>query len=382
MKILVCGGAGFIGSNFIHYILSKYPHYEIVNYDKLTYAGNLDNLKDIEENLPYFSRYIFVKGDICDYKLLSEVVLKYKISQIINFAAETHVDRSIFGDCSEFVMTNTFGVLNLLNICRNFEIEKFVNVSTDEVYGSLELDSKELFSEETPIKPNMPYAAAKAGGDMMCNAYFVTHNIPVIVTHCSNNYGAYQYPEKLIPSCIFRLLKNKPIMIHGDGLNIRDWIHVRDHCNALDLMLRKGSAGEIYNVGVDNERNNLEIAKMILSIFNKSENMIKFVEDRPGNDRRYAIDARKIVSLGWKPVYSREQFEVGMSETVNWYLTHKNWVEKLWAKHDNAYQINHAPTFFKKQKEHDRKVIEDVEKAPPSVMANVLNIKKPAEGVE
>lgn len=374
MKLLVCGGAGFIGSNFIHYILEKYPHYEVVNYDKLTYAGNLENLKDIESDLPKSSRYTFVKGDICDYKLLSEATQKYKISHIINFAAETHVDRSIFGDNSEFVMSNTFGVLMLLNICRNFGIEKYVQISTDEVYGSLELESMESFSEETPIKPNMPYAAAKAGGDMLCNAFFVTHKIPVVVTHCSNNYGSYQYPEKLIPSSVFRLMKNKPILIHGDGLNVRDWIHVRDHCSALDLLLQRGVSGEVYNIGSDNEKNNLEIARMILELLNKPEDMITFVEDRPGNDRRYAINAKKIMQLGWNPIYTREKFEIGMSETVNWYLTHTNWVENLWAKHETAYKINHAPTIIKNKIEHDSRIDSILdEKASSILVAKNLN---------
>ena len=356
MKLLVCGGAGFIGSNFIHHILRTHPHYEVVNYDKLTYAGNLDNLKAIEEDLQHSTRYTFIKGDICDYKLLTEVVQKYKIDHIINFAAETHVDRSIFGDCSEFVMTNTFGVLMLLNIARNFDIEKFVNVSTDEVYGTLGLDDPRKFTEATPIEPNMPYAAAKAGGDMLCRAFFVTHKVPVVVTHCSNNYGSFQYPEKLIPSSIFRLLKDKPILMHGSGKNVRDWIHVSDHCSALDLMLHKGTPGEVYNVGIDNERNNLQIAGMILKSMNKPSDMIEFVEDRPGNDLRYAIDATKLLGLGWKPVYTRDQFEVGLSETINWYLTHTEWVENLWSKHEDAYKINHAPTRNKKHKEHEEKV--------------------------
>lgn len=359
MKILVTGGAGFIGSNFIHYILEKYPHVEVVNFDKLTYAGNEDNLRDLGSDLQYSTRYTFIKGNICNYDLLAEVVKKYQIDHIINFAAETHVDRSIFGDASEFVMTNTFGVLSLLNICRNFDIQKFVNVSTDEVYGSLSLDDPNKFTELTPMTPNVPYAAAKAGGDMLCRAFFMTHKIPVIVTHCSNNYGPYQYPEKLIPSSVFRLLKNKPILIHGAGKNVRDWIYVTDHCAALDLMLQNGAPGEIYNVGVDNERNNLEIAKMILRLMNKSDDMIQFVEDRPGNDLRYAIDANKLCALGWKPAYGRGSFEVGMSQTINWYLTHTDWVEKLWSKHDEAYQINHAPTRAKKALEHKQQILKN-----------------------
>lgn len=358
MKILVTGGAGFIGSNFIHHILQNYPHYEVVNFDKLTYAGNLDNLAEIENDLSHSTRYTFIKGDICDYKLLQETVEKYKIDQIVNFAAETHVDRSIFGDCVDFVMTNTYGVLMLLNITRNHGIKKFVNVSTDEVYGTLRLDEDRRFTETTPIEPNMPYAAAKSGGDMLCRSYFATHKLPVVVTHCSNNYGSYQYPEKLIPSSIFRLLKDKPILIHGNGKNVRDWIHVRDHCRALDLLLHRGEPGQTYNIGVDNERDNLEIAGMILNLMNKPGDMIKFVEDRPGNDLRYAIDASKITALGWSPVYTREQFEVGMSETINWYLTHRDWVEKLWSKHEEAYKINHAPTREKRRAESQQKIEE------------------------
>jgi len=353
MKILVCGGAGFIGSNFIKHILETHPHYQVVNYDKLTYAGNLKNLAEVEGDLRHFTRYNFINGDICDYKLLSEVAIKYGIDHIINFAAETHVDRSIFGDCSEFVMTNTFGVLNLLNIVKNFDIQKFVNVSTDEVFGSLSLEGSDKFHEKSPIEPNMPYAAAKAGGDMMCRSYYATHKLPIIVTHCSNNYGSYQYPEKLIPSSVFRLLKDKPILMHGDGLNVRDWIYVKDHCAALDLLLRKGEHGEVYNIGADNERSNLIVAKMIINLLNKPDDMIEFVEDRPGNDRRYSIDATKIKSLGWMPVYGYDQFEVGMSETINWYLTHKDWVEDLWKKHEEAYKINHAPTRVKREKSHD-----------------------------
>lgn len=358
MKILVCGGAGFIGSNFIHHVLEKYPHYEIVNYDKLTYAGNLDNLKDLETNLQYKTRYTFIHGDITDAKLLHEVFEKYKITHVISFAAETHVDRSIHGDCSEFVMTNTFGVLMLLNAVKKYGIEKFVNVSTDEVYGSLSLETAEKFLETTPIAPNLPYAAAKAGGDLMCHAYFSTHKVPVVVTHCSNNYGPYQYPEKLIPISLFRVLKNKPIFMHGSGKNVRDWIWVRDHCEALDLMLHRGIPGEVYNVGVDNEKSNLEIAQMILKLMGKPDDMIEFVEDRPGNDLRYAIDFTKLQNLGWKPVYTKEKFEVGLSLTINWYLTNREWVLKLWKRHDEAWNLGHIPTLQKKQKTHSEAVLD------------------------
>lgn len=342
MNLLVCGGAGFIGSNFIRHMLKKYsadeadrPDFQIVNYDKLTYAGNLDNLADIVslreiprrgKNDP---RYTFVQGDICDLEKLNQVMAEHKITHLINFAAETHVDRSIHGGCKDFVLTNTLGVQMLLDAARFNKLEKFVNVSTDEVYGALRLDEDRKFTESTPIWPNMPYAAAKAGGDLMCNAYFVTHKVPVVVTHCSNNYGPYQFPEKIIPFFIFRLLNNQKVPVYGDGLYVRDWIQVRDHCSALDLLLEKGEPGQIYNIGADNERSNLEITKMILKIMGKGEEMIEHVADRPGHDRRYAIDASKILALGWQPAYTRDRFEQGLKETVEWYLANKEWVEKL-----------------------------------------------------
>ena len=325
MNLLICGGAGFIGSNFVRQMLKKYPDYKIVNYDKLTYAGNLDNLKDIENN----PNYTFVQGDICDLEKLNQVIVEHKISHVINFAAETHVDRSIHGGCKDFVLTNTLGVQMILDAVRANNIEKFVNVSTDEVYGALGLDEDRKFTEATPIWPNMPYAAAKAGGDLMCNAYFVTHKVPVVVTHCSNNYGPYQFPEKIIPFFIFRLINNQKVPVYGDGLYVRDWIHVTDHATALDLLLHKGVAGEVYNIGVDNERSNMEITKMMLEIMGKGEEMIEHVTDRPGHDRRYAIDAAKIVSLGWQPDYTQDKFEQGLKETVEWYLANKEWVEKL-----------------------------------------------------
>lgn len=325
MRLLVCGGAGFIGSNFIHYMLDKYPDYEIINYDKLTYAGNLDNLADIANN----PHYHFVEGDIIDLDKINQVIKDFKIDHLINFAAETHVDRSIHGGCKDFVLTNTLGVQMLLDAVRINKLTKMVNVSTDEVYGALLLDEPARFTESTPINPNMPYAAAKAGGDLMCHAYFVTHKVPVVVTHCSNNYGPYQFPEKIIPYFIFRLLDNQKVPMYGDGLYVRDWIHVMDHASALDTLLHQGVAGEIYNIGVDNERSNMEITKMMLKILGKGEDMIEYVEDRPGHDRRYAIDASKIESLGWTPVYGRDKFEQGLQETVDWYLNNKEWVEKL-----------------------------------------------------
>jgi len=325
MKLMVCGGAGFIGSNFIRYMLKQDPDCQIVNYDKLTYAGNLDNLAEVVGN----PQYHFVQGDLCDLDKLDEVMRNFQIDHVINFAAETHVDRSIHGGCKDFVLTNTLGVQMLLDGARSNSIKKMVQVSTDEVYGALRLDEDRRFTESTPVLPNMPYAAAKAGGDLMCNAYFVTHKVPVVVTHCSNNYGPYQFPEKLIPFFIFRLLNNQKVPMYGDGLYVRDWIQVMDHASALDLLLRKGEPGGVYNIGVDNERSNMEITKMILKIMGKGEEMIEHVADRPGHDRRYAIDASRILALGWQPVYTRDKFEQGLKETVQWYLDNKAWVEKL-----------------------------------------------------
>lgn len=328
MKLLVCGGAGFIGSNFIRYMLEAHPDYDIVNFDKLTYAGNLDNLSDVSYN----PKYTFVKGDITDLNALNKVMKEQGITYVINFAAETHVDRSIHGGTKDFVLTNTLGVQMILDAVRANSIERFLNVSTDEVYGSLKLGEDTYFTEDTPIWPNMPYAAAKAGGDLMCNAYFVTHKVPVIVTHCSNNYGPFQFPEKLIPFFVFKLLKGEKVPVYGDGLNVRDWIHVMDHAKALDLLLHKGNVGEVYNIGVDNERNNLEITKMILKLMGAGEDQIEYIQDRPGHDRRYAIDASKITALGWTPDYSRDKFEQGLKETIEWYKANTKWVEDLWSK--------------------------------------------------
>jgi len=324
-NILVCGGAGFIGSNFIQHMLGKYPDYKIVNYDKLTYAGNLGNLASVENN----KNYKFVQGDIVDLDILNKVIQENNIDNIINFAAETHVDRSIHGGSRDFIMTNSLGVQMILDAVRSNKVERFVNVSTDEVYGALELESEDEFREDTPIMPNMPYAAAKAGGDLMCNAYFVTHKVPVIVTHCSNNYGPYQFPEKLIPFFVFKLLNNEKVPVYGDGLNVRDWIHVMDHARALDVVLHRGEVGEVYNIGSDNERNNMEVVRMMLKIMNKDEDVIEYVTDRPGHDRRYAVDATKTKALGWQAEYGADNFEKGLRETVEWYLDNKEWVENL-----------------------------------------------------
>lgn len=323
MKILVCGGAGFIGSNFIRHMLSNYKDIKIINYDKLTYAGNLDNLKDQAND----DRYAFIRGDITDEKAVNEAMKN--ADYVVNFAAETHVDRSIHIGSREFVMTNTVGVQTLLDAARKNSIKKYIQISTDEVYGSLELDEGRKFKEDTPFEPNVPYAAAKAGGDLLCRAYFETFKTPVIVTHCSNNYGPYQYPEKLIPFLTLKALENRQLPIYGDGKNVRDWIHVLDHCKAIDLLIQKGVPGEVYNIGSDNERNNIEIASMILKILDKPKELITFVKDRPGHDRRYAIDAGKIRKLGWKPEYVKENFEEGLRKTIEWYIKNREWSENI-----------------------------------------------------
>ncbi len=323
LNVLVCGGAGFIGSNFVRHMVEKYPDHKIVCYDKLTYAGNIDNLKDLE-NKP---NYKFVQGDIVDQDMVDKTIKEEGINTIVNFAAETHVDRSIHVGSREFVMTNTVGVQTLLDAARRNNIWKMVNISTDEVYGSLHIDENRMFTEQTAFEPNVPYAAAKAGGDMLCRAYFVTFGVPVIVSHCSNNYGPYQFPEKLIPFLITKALNKEPFPIYGDGQNIRDWLYVLDHVKAIDLMLHKGIPGQVYNIGGNNEKSNLEIAKLILKHFNLPEENIKFVPDRPGHDRRYAIDASKITKeLGWSPDH---KFEEALPKTIEWYLSNMQWVNDI-----------------------------------------------------
>lgn len=325
-NILVCGGAGFIGANFINFILEKHPGYNVINYDKLTYAANLDNLNDVQ----VYKNYKFIKGDICNYDLLDKVIKNNEIDYMVNFAAETHVDRSIYGFAKEFVISNVLGTQTLLEVVKNNkQIKKFIHISTDEVFGALDLDDENKFTEETKFSPNSPYSAAKAGGDLLCRAYFKTYNMPVVVTHCSNNYGPYQFPEKVIPFFTLKLLKNEKIPVYGDGLNIRDWIHVDDHASAIDLLLDKGENGETYNIGVDNEINNMTLIKMMLKIMNKDENSIEYVKDRPGHDRKYAIDSSKILKLGWKPVYTKDNFEEGLRKTVNWYIENKEWVQNI-----------------------------------------------------
>jgi len=320
MKLLVTGGAGFIGSNFVRYMVNKYPNYQIVNLDLLTYAGNLENLKDIEKA----PNYKFVRGDIADREFINGLFQAEKFDYVLNFAAESHVDRSIT-DPGIFVQTNIQGTLALLDAAKTFGVTKYLQVSTDEVYGTL--GETGYFTEETPLAANSPYSASKAGADLLVRAYHETFGLPVNITRCSNNYGPYHFPEKLIPLMIINALHDKELPIYGDGLNIRDWLHVEDHCQAIDLVLHNGRNGEVYNVGGNNERTNIEIVKTILKHLNKPESLMKFVKDRPGHDRRYAIDATKLrTELGWSPKYN---FDTGIEQTINWYLTNREWWENI-----------------------------------------------------
>jgi dTDP-glucose 4,6-dehydratase len=322
MKILVTGGCGFIGSNFIRYVLETYPDDVIVNVDKLTYAGNLDNLSNVSSP----SRYRFVREDIAEAQRM-EALINEGVDAIVNFAAESHVDRSI-QDPSAFVRTNIFGTFVLLEgirkVLSNRRI-RFLHISTDEVYGSL--GEVGAFTEETPLAPNSPYSASKTAADVMVRAYHRTYGLPTLMTRCSNNYGPYQFPEKLIPLMISNAMEGKELPIYGDGLNIRDWIYVEDHCRALDLVLRRGREGEVYNVGGDSEKTNLFVAQTILNHLGKSPSLIRFVADRPGHDRRYAIDFSKLgTELGWTPSVS---FEEGIRRTIDWYVSHQDWWQKI-----------------------------------------------------
>lgn len=318
LKLLVTGGAGFIGSNFIRYILRNHPDRKVTNLDKLTYAGNLESLKDFE-NEP---RYHFIKGDIANREQIFDV-LSQQFDIIVNFAAESHVDRSIL-DPAPFIDTNIKGTQVLLEAAREYKVERFIQVSTDEVYGSLEQGE---FTETSALKPNSPYSSSKAAADLLCRAYHRTYGLPVMITRCANNYGPFQFPEKLIPLVITNALENKEIPVYGDGLNVREWIHVEDHCQAIDSVIQQGKTGEIYHIGADDEKTNLELVEYILDIMQKPPSLIKFVADRPGHDRRYAIDATKIKSeIGWKP---SKTFEEGMRETVRWYMENKSWWQRI-----------------------------------------------------
>ena len=320
MNILVTGGCGFIGSNFIRYMLENHADYTLVNLDKLTYAGNPENLKGVDRSPGYH----FVKGDICDRNIVSSLMKQYSIDSIINFAAESHVDRSILGP-AVFIETNITGTANLLEIAKEFKVHRFIQVSTDEVYGSL--GAMGTFSETSPLHPNSPYSASKTSADLLGLAYFHTFGLPVIVTRCSNNYGPYQFPEKLIPLMIANAIDGKPLPVYGDGLNVRDWLYVKDHCIAIDLVLQKGTPGEVYNIGGNNEWKNIDIVKLLLKKLKKPESLIAYVKDRQGHDKRYAINAAKIESeLGWKASVT---FEKGMSETVDWYLENETWWRRI-----------------------------------------------------
>ena len=323
MKILVTGGAGFIGSCFVRHILNKYPEYKGINLDALTYAGNIENLNDIKNN----PNYTFVHGNICDKELAKQLIIDGNVDAVVNFAAESHVDRSITGP-EIFIETNVKGTLNLLQAAKEAKTNRFLQVSTDEVYGTLGKDG--YFYETTPLAPNSPYSASKASADMLVRAYYETYKMPVLNTRCSNNYGPYQYPEKLIPFFISQLLKGEKVPVYGDGLNVRDWLYVYDHCSAIDTVLHKGKVGEVYNIGGHNEKTNMEITRIILDAMGKDESSIRYVEDRLGHDRRYAIDNHKIqTELGWEPSLT---FEEGIKLTIDWYLKNQDWMKSIEAK--------------------------------------------------
>jgi len=333
-RILVTGGAGFIGSNFINYILSNRNDIFIVNLDKLTYAGNLQNLKDVEKN----PNYTFVKGDIVNDELVSYLFQKYEITHVINFAAESHVDRSILGS-EIFFRTNVLGTNVLLENAKRFGVEKFIQISTDEVYGSLGPEGQ--FEETTPLQPNSPYAASKAAADMMALAFYHTYHVPVLITRCSNNYGPYQFPEKLIPLMIINSLNNKKLPVYGDGMNVRDWIYVIDHNKAVELVMDKGKVGEVYNIGANTEKPNIEIVKLLLKHTGKTENLIEYVKDRPGHDRRYAINSTKIKrELGWEAEHS---FESAIHDTLKWYIDYEKWWKEIISgEYQNYYKLQYS----------------------------------------
>ncbi len=331
--VLVTGGAGFIGSNFIRTFLSKHKDVEVVNLDKLTYAGNLESLRDVEAN----SSYHFYKGDIADEAFVRRLFNEWHFDAVINFAAESHVDRSILGP-SAFIDTNVRGTMTLLEVAREFGIERFLQVSTDEVYGSLGASGK--FTESTHISPNSPYSASKAGADMLARSWWKTFNVQTVITRCSNNYGPFQFPEKFIPLMIANALQDKKLPIYGDGMYVRDWIYVDDHCEAIDAVLYRGEIGEVYNIGGGNEVANIEMAKLILSKLGKPESLLEFVKDRPGHDRRYAMDSSKIeVELAWKP---KKSFAEGIDLTVNWYLNNESWWKRIISgEYRNYYKLQY-----------------------------------------
>ncbi|KRG15749.1 spore coat protein [Virgibacillus soli] len=321
MNILVTGGAGFIGGNFVQYMVNKYPEYNIINLDLLTYAGDLTKHSIIEER----ENYHFIKADIADRETIMQLFKEMNFDYVIHFAAESHVDRSI-SDPEIFIRTNVLGTQILLDAAKKIGVKKFIHVSTDEVYGELDFDPTTFFTENTPLRPNSPYSASKASSDFLVRSYHETYGLPVNITRCSNNYGPYHFPEKLIPLTISRVLKNEKVPVYGDGKNIRDWLHVYDHCSAIDLVLHRGLSGEVFNIGGHNEKTNLEVVKQIISALNKSDDLIEFVEDRLGHDKRYAIDPTKLERLGWKPKYT---FETGIEQTIDWYLENKIWWQAI-----------------------------------------------------
>jgi len=343
-RVLVTGGAGFIGSNFIRYALQQYPDWEMVNFDKLTYAGNLANLRDVEDH----PNYRFVRGDISDQTLVDYLFQTEAFDTVINFAAESHVDRSIL-DATPFIQTNVQGVQVLLQCAQRlwmdrqalkpeFEHARFIQISTDEVYGTLK---DGYFSDTSPLQPNSPYAASKASGDLLCRAFFQTYHFPVIITRACNNYGPYQFPEKLIPLMIYRALNNQSLPVYGDGTNVREWLHVEDHCRAIDLVQEKGELGEVYNIGSSQEMRNIQVVELILDKLNKPASLIEFVKDRLGHDHRYALDWSKLDKLGYQPRYDFQQH--GLPSTIDWYLQNESWVEGVTtSEYQSYYQLQYA----------------------------------------
>lgn len=328
MNILVTGGAGFIGSNYIHHLLDTYEDVMVVNFDKLTYAGNLDNVKDISSD----PRYHFVQADICDAAAVGTVLSDFDIDEIVNFAAESHVDRSITSP-EVFIQTDVFGSFTLLEACRRFDIKKYVQVSTDEVYGSIREGS---FVETDPLKPSSPYSASKASADLLVHSYFVTYGLPVVITRSSNNFGPYQYPEKLIPLFVIKALHDESLPVYGDGRQVRDWLYVMDNCSGIDLVRLKGKSGEVYNIGGDNEQVNLDIVHLILEQVGKSTTLIEYVEDRLGHDYRYSIDSSKIKKLGWQ---KRSDVMQSMRDTIQWYVENSWWWQKIMSKKEESYAV-------------------------------------------
>jgi len=334
MNLLITGGAGFIGSNFIRYILNKYSDYKIINLDKLTYCGNLENLRDIENH----HHYSFIKGDICDERIVDKLVSRQP-DAILNFAAESHVDRSIL-EPQGFIKTDILGTQTLLEAAKKYSIQRYIQISTDEVYGSIEHGS---FTEDSHLRPNSPYSASKTGADLIVRAYYKTFGLPILITRSSNNFGPYQYPEKLIPLFITNLLEDKKVPIYGNGQQVRDWLYVLDNCGGIDCVLHYGQIGEIYNIGSDNERTNLEITKIILEQTGKDRDYIEYVKDRPGHDRRYSLDSAKIQKLGWS---ARYKFEEAMLKTIQWYKDNKQWWQSIkFGEYLKYYQKQYKTTY-------------------------------------